>query len=144
VDAPVCPMNISCRGVDRWSRWGLLLCSLASILGCNDLRWTQKSSAYAPDVGFENCIKAGIEEVPNLSITRFEYDRYFLSVRFQKPLPGVRAFVQKRDAQVADIVFVGTSWHESDEERSEITPILNELTDAIKRYCVASKAAPST
>jgi hypothetical protein len=128
-------MNISYRNVQR----GLLLCGLTAIAGCNDLRWTQKLSAYAPDVGFETCIKEGVAEVPGVVITRFEYDRYFLDVHFQRPLPGVRAFVQKRSAPIVDIVFVGTGWRESVEARSEITPILNALTNAIKRHCVSGK-----
>jgi len=134
-------MNISHNRVERTFQRALLLCGLIAIAGCNDLRWTQKASAYAPDVGFETCIKASIAEVPSLSITRFEYDRYFLNVHFQKPLPSVRAFVQKRETQVADIVFVGTSWHESNEERSEITPILGALTNAIKRHCSSNNVA---
>jgi hypothetical protein len=123
----------------------VMLCIVMVTASCTgDLRWTQKASVPVPDVGFETCIKAGIAEVSSVSITRFQYDRYMLDVKFQKPMPDVRAFVQKRDTPFADIVFLGKGWYESAEERSEVTPVLNELTDAIKRHCLTGKTAPSS
>lgn len=135
-------MNLNCQRKMPSIWLAMLFVTLST--SCNgDLRWTQKAFVPVPNIGFEGCVKAGITQVPGVSITRFQFDRYTLNVDFQKPMPGVGAFIQKDDAANVEILFFGKNWHESDNERAAITPILNALKEAIARNCMGLKSSSS-
>jgi len=109
------------------------------LVGCSyqiaDFRWTQKESFSVSESDFSACSKKSLDEISGVSVSKFQYDRFIISVPFQEKTPNINVFIQKNSGDTASVVFSGNGWHESSEERSEITPIMNLLISSLKRNC---------
>ena len=109
---------------------------LSAAAGCNgDLRWVQKAKLSIPSESYETCIRSAVSTIPGASIGDVEYGRSELHIKFQRPLKGVRVYIQLKGNNEADLMFIGNEWSEPQGAKDEFTTFLRVMSDAILHQC---------
>jgi hypothetical protein len=109
----------------------------------NNHRWMQKIEMSIPSSGYESCIKDAVSSIPGASIAGVEYGRFELHVQFQRPLRNVHVYIQPKDNNKADLMFVGKDWSESTDEKNEFLSFSKIMSDAIMRRCHSTDVSPN-
>jgi hypothetical protein len=101
----------------------------------NNHRWMQRTEISIPSSGYESCIRNAVSSIPGASIIGVEYGRIELNVQFQRPLRNVHVYIQPKDNNKADLMFIGKDWSESTEEKNEFLSFSKIMSVAILRRC---------
>ena len=111
---------------------------------CGDYVTRQEKSVPIGAADFGQCVTTAVADVRGVSINHErsvpENRKYSLpesiglDVTLEKPIPYLGVQVLHQDGNTALIRFT-LRGHELDEERKEITPVLQSITDAISRKC---------
>jgi hypothetical protein len=105
-------------------------------VGCGgNQRWVQKAELSIPSENYETCIRNAVSTVPGASIGGLEYGRLELHIKFQRPLKGVRVYIQTKDNGKADLMFIGDDWSEPKVAKDEFTSFFEIMSDAVLRQC---------
>ena len=110
-----------------------LLCMVSS---CSDShRWIQKAELPIPSSDSETCTRDAVSSISGASIVGVEYGRFELRVRFKKTLANVRVYIQPKDNDTADLMFVGNDWSEPQDAKDEFASFSKLMSDAVLHYC---------
>jgi len=108
--------------------------------GLSDVVWVQQRTIKLNTSDFETCVVDAARNVSGVEVIDTAYDAVDieLNVKLEMPIPhmGVNV-VQHRNDGTAEIMFTGGAGGTSEtaEERAEITPLLNAITNAIQKRC---------
>lgn len=109
---------------------------LSAAVGCEgNQRWVQKAELSIPSENYETCIRNAVSTVPGASVGGQEYGRLELHIKFQRPLKGVRVYIQPKGNGEADLMFIGNDWSEPKSAKDEFTSFLKIMSNAVLRQC---------
>jgi len=116
---------------------------LSTVTGCGaNHRWMQTAELPVASSDFEACIRSAASSIPGTSVIGVEYGRFELRIRFQKPLKGVRVYIQPKSKDTADLTFIGDKWLESEDEKEEFASFLRLMSGAISDRCHRAEYHP--